>query len=592
MGQKATKHKDADGEPSPSPRKSPKRSKHRGRSSSKEHTPSHSEKSSSGDPGGGRPYSEIEKPISPVSKKSLQTIPKHESPRISMDYDQKENIPEQTLSRTPPKMNGNEKMVVCTPDKLIDSSISNHFPQATSTPAPNGIISSGQSNGHAFDSDQDQTDQSDDEAFTPSEQQFPGNSPSLSTASLASRSTTNSWRRAQSDSLDERGSALSFGKFYNSSYLQKATYLKKATTTPTTNGQKSPHFHRPANFSYNKGTPQYLKSTNKSGMAALASGGKVIVKRTRRASSPADLKNNEAIRLSMYPSAKKPAANELEKIEREDWPAPPALASILPELMRQRRKSRGEKDEDSDDEAPPEDPKIQREIEELSKFKDSSGIGKIIYKELEERKAQPMKLLDPWKASRVPGADHEPKYCTRYQSPMFASPSRFVDRPKRSWDDSDIRGYRTITTLSNYPVAKPGYGMEPRAHTLPLQGMYGGHIDFRYFDFETHRSSRYTSSSTMNTERESFGYSFSDKPGVSLLTLQKSSWHTEAEPQIYPYETLKITNFDLPRDVDLNRLEIHLDEEDFQNILEVPRNEFYRLPLWKQNDMKKKVDLF
>ncbi|XP_063433968.1 uncharacterized protein LOC134715607 isoform X2 [Mytilus trossulus] len=199
MGQKATKHKDADGEPSPSPRKSPKRSKHRGRRSSKEHTPSHSEKSSSGDPGGGRPYSDIEKPISPVSKKSLQTIPKHESPRISMDYDQKENIPDQTLSRTPPKMNGNEKMEVCTPEKLIDSSILNHFPQATSTPAPNGIISSGQSNGHAFDSDQDQTDQSDDEAFTPSEQQFPGNSPSLSTASLASRSTTNSWRRAQSD---------------------------------------------------------------------------------------------------------------------------------------------------------------------------------------------------------------------------------------------------------------------------------------------------------------------------------------------------------------------------------------------------------
>lgn len=88
--------------------------------------------------------------------------------------------------------------------------------------------------------------------------------------------------------------------------------------------------------------------------------------------------------------------------------------------MRQRRKSRGEKDEDSDDEAPQEDPKIQREIEELSKFKDTSGIGKIIYKELAERKAQPMKLLDPWKASRVPGADHEPKYCTRYQSPMFA----------------------------------------------------------------------------------------------------------------------------------------------------------------------------
>lgn len=555
MGQKATKHKEADGETSPSPRKSPKRSKHRLRSA--EHTPSHSDKSSPVDPGGG--YREA--PISPVKHHGVKTKPKDETQE--MEYDVKENIPEQNISRTPPKMKGVETV---TPVKQMDTSISHHFPQATSTPAPNGIINTGQSNGHVFDSDQEHTDQSDDEAFTPSEQQ---------------------------DSL-ERRSEVNFGKFYPTSYLQKTEYLKKATTTPRQNGPKSPHFHRPANFSYSKGTPQFLKNTSKSGMAALASGGKVIVKRTRRASSPAGLKNNEAIRLSMYPSAKKPAANEVEKIEREDWPAPPALASILPEIMRQRRKSRGEKDSDEEDDMPQEDPKIQKEIEELSKFKDTSGMGKIIYKELEERKSQPMKLLDPWKASRVPNADYEPKYSTRYQSPMFASPSRFVDRPKRSWDDSDIRGYRTITTgtLSNYSVVKPGYGITPRAHTLPLSGMYGGHIDFRYFDFETNRS-RYTSSSTMNTERESIGYSFlSDKPGVSLLALQKSSWHTEAEPQIYPYETLKITNFDLPRDVDLNKLEIHLDEEDFTGIFDMPRSEFYRLPLWKQNDMKKKVDLF
>jgi hypothetical protein len=92
-------------------------------------------------------------------------------------------------------------------------------------------------------------------------------------------------------------------------------------------------------------------------------------------------------------------------------------------LVRQRRKSRGEEEFDEDEESTQEDPKIKKEIEELSKFKDSSGIGKIIYKELEERKAQPIKFLDPWKASRVPGADHEPKYSTRYQSPMFACKS-------------------------------------------------------------------------------------------------------------------------------------------------------------------------
>lgn len=149
-GQKATKHKEADNETSPSPRKSPKRSKHRSHSASKEHTPSHSDKSSPVDPGGGQTYSDIEKAISPVKRQTVGVIPKNEPSRISMEYDQKENIPEQNISRSPPKVNGFDNIETVTPVKQIDTSISNHFPQATSTPAPNGIISTGQSNGHAF----------------------------------------------------------------------------------------------------------------------------------------------------------------------------------------------------------------------------------------------------------------------------------------------------------------------------------------------------------------------------------------------------------------------------------------------------------
>lgn len=38
--------------------------------------------------------------------------------------------------------------------------------------------------------------------------------------------------------------------------------------------------------------------------------------------------------------------------------------------------------------------------------------------------------------------------------------------------------------------------------------------------------------------------------------------------------------------------QIHLDDEDFGSIFDMQRSEFYRLPLWKQNDMKKKADLF
>lgn len=89
--------------------------------------------------------------------------------------------------------------------------------------------------------------------------------------------------------------------------------------------------------------------------------------------------------------------------------------------MKQRRKSRGEKDDDDDDdEEVKEDPRIKRELDEIYKIKDESGIGQVIYRELECIKAKPKQPLDPWKASRAPSAKFEPRYRTRFQSPMFA----------------------------------------------------------------------------------------------------------------------------------------------------------------------------
>ena len=54
--------------------------------------------------------------------------------------------------------------------------------------------------------------------------------------------------------------------------------------------------------------------------------------KVRRSASPVDLKNDEAVRMSMFPSGKPPLPNELVKIEREDWPGPPSPAAILPEI--------------------------------------------------------------------------------------------------------------------------------------------------------------------------------------------------------------------------------------------------------------------
>ncbi|XP_035002406.2 actin-binding LIM protein 1 isoform X4 [Hippoglossus stenolepis] len=67
------------------------------------------------------------------------------------------------------------------------------------------------------------------------------------------------------------------------------------------------------------------------------------------------------------------------------------------------------------------------------------------------------------------------------------------------------------------------------------------------------------------------------------------------EPKVYPYEMLAVTNrrrVKLPRDVDRTRMECHLSPGSFYEIFGMEIQEFYTLPLWKRNDMKKSANLF
>ncbi|XP_029934119.1 actin-binding LIM protein 1-like isoform X2 [Myripristis murdjan] len=67
------------------------------------------------------------------------------------------------------------------------------------------------------------------------------------------------------------------------------------------------------------------------------------------------------------------------------------------------------------------------------------------------------------------------------------------------------------------------------------------------------------------------------------------------EPKVYPYEMLNVANrgrIKLPKDVDRTRLERHLAPDLFFKIFGMKMQEFDKLPLWKRNDMKRKVNLF
>lgn len=48
----------------------------------------------------------------------------------------------------------------------------------------------------------------------------------------------------------------------------------------------------------------------------------------------------------------------------------------------------------------------------------------------------------------------------------------------------------------------------------------------------------------------------------------------------------------LPEGCDPTRLEIYLEDDDFEAALGVPQSEFERMPLWKQTKLKKDKGLF
>lgn len=86
--------------------------------------------------------------------------------------------------------------------------------------------------------------------------------------------------------------------------------------------------------------------------------------------------------------------------------------------------------------------------------------------------------------------------------------------------------------------------------------------------------------------------------------------HTNEPPRQYPYHLLITNNYRLPpgmqvrqkleapithlflADVDRCHLERHLQNSEFEYILGVSRMDFYRLPEWRRNELKKRSKLF
>lgn len=82
-------------------------------------------------------------------------------------------------------------------------------------------------------------------------------------------------------------------------------------------------------------------------------------------------------------------------------------------------------------------------------------------------------------------------------------------------------------------------------------------------------------------------------PGVRRSLPNMATSHLLHEPaKLYPYHLLLITNYRLPPDVDRLNLERHLSDAEFEAILQIGRQDFYRLPQWRRNELKRRARLF
>ncbi|XP_033328932.1 actin binding LIM protein Uncoordinated 115a isoform X2 [Megalopta genalis] len=436
-----------------------------------------------------------------------------------------------------------------------------------------------------------------------------------------------------------RGASEDVSRIYTYSYLTETPsqgYLRRPIQ-PYDKPPTSPHFHRPSS---SRSIRSSGGRSSRSGMRALVD----ALSEPRPKSPASQVDNDEPIELAHYPDAMKPPPGAKPPIERDDFPAPPYPYTDPERRRRWSDTYKGVPISDDEDEVDNKthikevEEKLKKEQDELSKI--DTGIAKVFLQDREkdrENLRHKAANVDPRNASRTPSAAREPTHRLRYESPVGASPSRNIDHA-RPWEDDDGLSYRSsgpsynvVSSLRHIP--KPGYGLAPRSHTfsstggsvsaLPGDYSFSGMGDKTHStDFSSGKSDISTGSITDVDRRAlvcttapyySRRISMNDggmlpssttyTGGLGSVVGSHGGHHVRRSlpdmgtapsepPKLYPYHLLVITNYRLPADVDRCNLERHLSDAEFEAVLQCGRAEFYRLPQWRRNEIKRRARLF
>ncbi|XP_029042521.1 actin binding LIM protein Uncoordinated 115a isoform X3 [Osmia lignaria lignaria] len=424
-----------------------------------------------------------------------------------------------------------------------------------------------------------------------------------------------------------RGPSEDVSRIYTYSYLTETPsqgYLRRPIQ-PYDKPPTSPHFHRPSS---SRSIRSSGGRSSRSGMRALVD----ALSETRPKSPASQVDNDEPIELAHYPDAMKPPPGAKPPIERDDFPAPPYPYTDPERRRRWSDTYKGVPASDDEDEVDNKtyikevEEKLQKEQDELSKI--DTGIAKVFLHDREkdrENLRHKAANVDPRNASRTPSAAREPTYRLRYESPVGASPSRNIDHA-RPWEDDDGFSYRSSigpsynvgrsSARSPAPRNYPPVGTQ-RAFTLPNAARHYHSGDYSYSgmgdkthstDFSSGKSDISTGSIT-DVDRRALNdggmlpSSTTYTGGLGSVVGSHGGHHVRRSlpdmgtapsepPKLYPYHLLVITNYRLPADVDRCNLERHLADAEFEAVLQCTRAEFYRLPQWRRNEIKRRARLF
>jgi len=201
------------------------------------------------------------------------------------------------------------------------------------------------------------------------------------------------------------------------------------------------HFHIPLGHQRNSRF-SYNRSGQKGGMSQLVHN---IQQNSQTRSRSPSMNNDEPIQLASYPSAK------LKNSPKDELP------SIFPfsDQERKRRRSgsvesQSEEEDFNEDENFSENGNKQKRHEETLINMPSNGIGKVFLdtiRKTEKIRNAKVPQIDPRSAARTPAANKMPKYRLRYDSPVWASPSRdtYHGRP---WDSEEDMCHPVVLTSS------------------------------------------------------------------------------------------------------------------------------------------------